>query len=165
MELFLLGFNLLLVMAVWNFMLRKTILDLHRDQLFDLRDQLRADFIRNGWGLESKSYERLRSLINGYLRFTEDYALFPFTWLNAKVRERDDLQQALKEKMEHEFSATDEEMAKYIKEFRSKSLSIMMNYMVTSNWPLLILSLLFTPIVTIIEIIRVASRGARRRLH
>lgn len=161
MELFLVGINILILMVVWKFMLRKTILDHHRDQLFDLRDKLRADYLRNGWDLNSAMYRRLRSLINGYLRFTEDYTLIPYFWLNAHVVQSDELQVELKRRVDREFHTNSVEEAKYIKEFRLNALQIMMGYMTLSSGPLLILSTLLVPIVLVWSIAQIATRGVR----
>ena len=68
MELIFFGINILLVMAVWHFMLRPSILDHSRDRLFDLRDELRFSFLENNWDIGSASYKRLRDLVNRHLR-------------------------------------------------------------------------------------------------
>lgn len=149
MELIFIGFNGLLLLAVWNLMLKKTILDTHRDRLFELRDHLREQFINNGWSLESPIYRRLRDLINGYLRFTTRFSLAKFLFLESNVKKNKELTTALKIQLTKEFSvATDEQLA-FVEQFRRQALSVMMDYMILSSGPLIICTVILIPFVAL----------------
>lgn len=160
MELFLLGINGLLLMAVWKFMLRKTILDHHRDKLFDLRDKLRATYVERGWDLDSPMYRKLRSLTNGYLRFTEDFAFVPFTILEHEVKGRPAVLQSLAQHLEREFSTKDKELAMFVEQYRAEARLVMTGYMICSSAPMFALCLLIWPVVIATEVIKLVSRGA-----
>lgn len=54
---------------------RKAMLDHARDNMFDLREKLRSDFIKNNWGLDSVEYKNMRDLINCAIRYAEDKTL------------------------------------------------------------------------------------------
>src|SRR4051812_13549865 len=103
MDLILFCINILLIMVIWKFCIRKTVLDHHRDALFDLRDELRKTYIDNSWTLDDPTYKHLRDLINGCLRFTENYSLIRFAILHAQIQYEDELKKYLKEKFEKEF--------------------------------------------------------------
>jgi hypothetical protein len=85
MELFMTGFNGLLLMLFWKFMLRKTLLDFRRDNLFDMRDALRETFLRNGWSLAGPEYRRSRDQINTYLLHMERYVFWEFGVLERRL--------------------------------------------------------------------------------
>lgn len=159
MELFLVGVSTILLMLMWRFMLRKTILDHHRDQLFDLRDELRSEFIKNGWGLDSTLYKRLRDLINGYLRFTEDFALTRQLFLEANIKQSPEIQMALKSRFENNFKSISEQEKAFIKKFRMKSLAVISSYMVLSSGPLVILALIMLPMVAIVETLKLTTKS------
>jgi len=162
MQLFLLGVNVLLLMAAWRLMLRKTILDHHRDKLFDLRDRLRETFVQNGWDLDSPMYKKLRNLTNGYLRFTEEFALLPFVALENDLKENRTLQRALKNSFDKEFSAKDEKLRAFIAQYRLDAREIMIGYMICSSAPLLLLAFCIAPVVAACEAANAMSRGLIR---
>lgn len=145
MELTVLGINVLLVMAVWRFMLRKTILDHFRDKLFDLRSELRSTFIANGWDLGSPAYKKLRDLLNGYLRYTEDMALSRTIFFTAVVKEDKDLQKLIHERNKSVFSTANAEQQEFIEYVRRKALTVSLEYSTYSSGFLLLLAVLTVP--------------------
>lgn len=142
MELLSFALSGLLLGLVWQFMLKKTILDDHRDQLFDLRDELRATFLSRGWSLEAPIYERLRNLINGYLRFTERYSFGETYMLERSVRKNANLGAALNKHLERSFHVSDAAQRAYVDGLRRRACRTMMSYMILSSGPL-VLSLFF----------------------
>jgi len=164
MDLLMLGINGLLLMAIWKFGLKKSILDEHRDQLFDLRDELRAEFIARGWSLDSQIYRRLRDQINGYLRFTERYSFFEVMLREREIRGNESFRIALKAQNDAKFATTDTEQAKFIWDFRLRAVNVMMNYMIVSSGPLVILTVFLVPFVlahlvikTVLSVVRAGS--------
>ena len=70
-----LGLHVSSLILIWHFVAKRTVLDHTRDKLFDLRDQIRADHLANGWGLENDAYKNLRKMLNAYLRYTSSVRL------------------------------------------------------------------------------------------
>jgi hypothetical protein len=149
MNLFLIGFNGLLLMLVWRFILRRSILDTYRDKLFDLRDHLRETFVSRGWSLDSPLYRHLRDLINGYLRFTESYSFGEFVYMEIKVKENPALRQALTARVASKFAADTSEQEAFIADFRREAVGAMMSYMIVSSGPLLLLAVLMLPVALV----------------
>lgn len=147
MDLIMLGINGLLLLAIWRFALKKSILDHHRDQLFDLRDNLRAEFLENGWSIDSELYKRLRGLINGYLRFTERFSLIHVVLLERGIARNEVLREAQKRNIDAKFKAANPEQAAYVKELRRRALQIVMNYMIVGSGPFLLLTVALVPFV------------------
>lgn len=145
-------------------MLRKTVLDHHRDKLFDLRDRLRATYVERGWDLDSPMYRKLRNLTNGYLRFTEEFAFVPFTLLEREVKERPAILQSLKQHLEREFSTKDAELLAFVQEYRAEARFVMIGYMICSSAPMFAMCLLMWPFVLLVEVLKVVSRGALKGL-
>lgn len=145
MQLMLIGLNGLLLFCLWTFALKKTILDTHRDHLFDLRDSIRATFVAEGWDLNSPIYKRLRDLINRYLRFTENYSLWEVVHMNKEVSKRPNLQVYMKTKIETEFAVADTSQQAFVRQMRAEALSVIVNYMILSSGPLVILMIVAMP--------------------
>lgn len=66
--------SLLVLPFAWK-CLKKSILDSSRDSMFDLREKVRYDFLKNGWNLNSAEYKNIRDLINYAIRYAEDKTL------------------------------------------------------------------------------------------
>lgn len=154
MELLMCGLGGMLILLTWRFMLKKSVLDDHRDKLFDLRDSLRFTFVSQGWDLQSPIYRRLRDLINSYLRFTEHYSYAEFTVVESGVKRSQELQAALKERVQKKFETAIPEQQEFIKKFRREAVSVMMSYMIVSSGPLVIATFLLIPPVACFVIIK-----------
>lgn len=152
MELITLGIGGLLLLAIWHFALKKAILDDHRDQLFDLRDELRGVFLEKGWAMDSRLYRHLRDLINGYLRFTERYSFAEFNWIESELKSDPVLRAAMKEKFDEKFLTQDNDQQVYVRDLRARAVKVMMNYMIVSSGPLLLLAFLMIPFVVAFSI-------------
>ena len=147
MELLTVALSGILLGLVWQFMLKKTILDDHRDQLFDLRDELRETFVENGWALDAPIYRRLRNLINGYLRFTERYSFGETLMLERSVRRNQELSSTLNKHLERSFHIDDVMQRAYITGLRERARRVMMSYMILSSGPLVLSLFLIVPVV------------------
>ncbi len=167
MELILLCINILLLIVIWRFCVRKTILDHHRDALFDLRDALRKKYVENSWNLGDPTYQHLRDLVNGCLRFTESYSLIGVVFLQFKIQNEDELQKYLKKKLEKEFHSKDytAEQHRFVQELRATCKEIIQSYMILSSGWLLVISLLLVPIIAILGLVKVMQRGAGAALQ
>jgi hypothetical protein len=133
--------------------LKKSVLDDHRDKLFDLRDELRTTFVERGWDMNAPIYKRLRDLINGYLRFTERYSFFEFTFLEHRVRNSGRLSTVMAKQLAREFKTVDRAQQEFVAEFRQKSVRVMMSYMIMGSGPLLLATLILTPVVAIASLV------------
>jgi hypothetical protein len=158
MELTILGINILLLIAVWKFMLRKTMLDSSRDQLFDLRDELRAVFVKNGWNLNSPSYRNLRDLVNGHLRFTEEMSVSRVSYIAAAIKKDKELLAYQHEKIAKIFDSSDPVQKRFIDDFRKRAVTVAMNYAVYSSGWLLLIAFFVFPFVATWKICVVINR-------
>lgn len=148
MELILLGINILLLMVVWHYMVKKTLLDNTRDQLFDLRDEIRREYLSRGWGIDNDVYGNLRGLINAYLRHTESYTVWRLVAFHVELGA--DSKAALREHMnariESNFKTVDEEQRKYIANVRARASKVLIQNSIYSSGLLLLLAVALTPI-------------------
>jgi hypothetical protein len=159
MELIFLGINLLLFMAVWHFMLRPSILDMSRDRLFDLRTHLRQVFVEHKWDLASPAYRRLRDLVNGHLRFTEELSLARTSYVRVQIKKSNELQAFLHDKINKTFHSPNPEQLKFIRHFRQQSLKVVTDYAILGSGWLLILALCILPIVLAQMFLAMLRRG------
>ncbi len=155
----LLGLNILLLLAAWRFMVKRTVLDHTRDKLFDLRDEVRDVFLSKGWELNSPQYKKLRGLLNGHLRFTEDYSIWKVAYLNMVVEKNQHARSEMNARFEKVFTSNIPEQLEYIHSVRQRSLMAVMDFTVIGSGFLLFLSLIIFPIVLAVQIVEVMSRG------
>ncbi|UGA37811.1 hypothetical protein JOS77_28325 [Chromobacterium haemolyticum] len=128
-ELSLFGLGLLGLMAAWKFMLMPALRDNARDRLFDLREEVREEFLSKH-SLNHPAYIELRTLINGHLRFVEEVSFLGFMLrlrLNAKLGPRP-------KSIENKHPRYNNELSEYMDLIRAKSYIIVLNYMIKTSF-------------------------------
>jgi hypothetical protein len=149
MELIFFGINVLLIMIVWHFLIRPTILDHSRDRLFDLRDELRATFAKNDWQMDSATYRSLRDLVNGYLRFTEEVSVFRIAYFKTVIKKDLALEKHLQERVNRMFESAQPDQKAVVMDIRRRALDAAIDYSVFSSGGLLMAVVVVTPFVAI----------------
>jgi len=152
--------GVLLLMCVWHFVLRKTILDRTRDQLFDLRDEVRETYIRNGWDIGSTGYKRARGLINAHLRFTEEMSLIKIVRVGRAVSKSKELQELVNERSRSMFSDTSENQRIFIQKIRVRSIRAVMEYTVFGSFVLMLIGAFMAPLIVAFKLIKLMQHGA-----
>ncbi|MDO8206768.1 MAG: hypothetical protein Q7T38_02985 [Gallionella sp.] len=155
------GINVILLIAVWNLMLKKSILDHYRDQLFDLRGEMREFFVQKDISLDSVAYKNLRDLLNGHLRFTETITFLKFIVLEVEIQKNKELQAYLKAEIDKRFSAEDPALKEFIVQVRDRAKVILLNYMINSSGAALLIAFAFAPAVIVWNLGRVLSYALR----
>lgn len=143
-----LSINIVLVMFVWKRILKPTILDYFRDELFDVREDVREFFIQNKIPLDHYIYKNLRDLINDHLRFTEQMTLGEVISFSNKIEKRRGLKKYIKKRLDKLFKSQDKNLNEYVKKIRSRSSEILLMYMVFSS-PFLCFSFFIVGIVSV----------------
>lgn len=107
--------SIMLLAFAWK-CLRKSMLDTSRDYLFDLREDVRANFIKNSWGLDSIEYKRMRDLINCAIRYAEEKTLFRVIRTNRIISKNKVVSKSLKKWEKEVLSSSNPEIESYLKE-------------------------------------------------
>lgn len=149
----------LVAMAAWKFVLRKSFLDHVRDELFDLRDELRAKFIENGWSLDSEAYKRARDLINAHLRLTDNLSVWRIVYTQVAVNNNPSLAKEIEARFEARFANVPRSQAKFVQDLRVRSLNTVMGFAVFNSFPLLVIGTLVLPFVLLERIVSALRRG------
>lgn len=155
------GINILLLIAIWNFMLKKTLLDHYRDQLFDLREEARTFFLQNDIPLDSTAYKNLRDLLNAHLRFTELFTFFKFIYLEIEIKSNKGLQEYLKDGIEKQFATKNPTLEDFTHHVREKAKIILLNHMINSSGIIWLLAFAFSPFVIAWNLLRVLRAMVR----
>ena len=124
------AFNVLLLLAVWQFFLKKTILDTHRDQLFDLRCELRRIFAEHN-ALESTTYVQTRKLLNAQIALTENLSILQYV-LWKKFMHTDEMKDKASQH-DMNFQTDNEELAAAVRKIRSEASFVCSSYMIMSS--------------------------------
>jgi len=101
-----LAINTLLVLFLWHlyfFEYRTYRLDLTRQRLFRIRDELFAEFDRHGWPFDARAYGIMRRTLNGVIRFNHRLSLSRY-W-GAVLADREVANGELGRRFEEEFQA------------------------------------------------------------
>lgn len=147
------AFNILLLMVVWEFFLKKTILDVNRDRLFDLRSYLRNEFAKRN-ALDSPAYKEVRQLLNAQIALTEKLSMFEYFLFANKVEKNKIVKEAIEQKTAFTYSTNDPELEQIIKRVRIQSSDICMEYMIFSSMVLTILVLVMGFFVAIYMVLK-----------
>lgn len=142
----LLGLNILLVIFVWKYMIKKTILDHYRDKLFDLRKEVRDYFVAHEIPLSCDTYKNLYDLLNAHLQFTEDITFSKFIFLESELKNNDSLKEYLKNQLDSKFKTSDKQLDDFVKDIRRRSISVLTDYMICFSgltWAIAVLMMLF----------------------
>lgn len=153
------------LVVVWRVIWCRSLLDQTRDNLFDVRDELRAKFVLMGWDLGSDAYKRARDLINAHLRFTEELSFWHIVYMQAGVATDAQLTKAVKARFESLFADLPKEQVEFVQLIRGRSLHSVMEFAVANSFVLFILKLALTPFVFLERLASAASRGTRVFVH
>ncbi|MDR3382330.1 hypothetical protein [Cupriavidus basilensis] len=154
----LLGINLLLIIVMWVFIVRPSLLDHHRDQLFDLRDEVRTRFVSEGWDLDTPLYQHLRDLLNGHLRLTEEHSFSQFVVMQASLRDKAEAQEWLKQRVEKHLRGSNPAQQAFVMDIRHRSVQILLSYIVSSSGPLMIATTIVFPIFLAMGLMKLCQK-------
>lgn len=163
MDAMLFGLNLLLIYAGWRWVWRKTALDMHRDELFDLRDEVKDYFNEHGLGTEHPIYEALRGLINAHIRYTEKLTFRLFMAESNVINTHPERIKKLKAEVNARFATNDPELKKFIEQTRARSIAILNAHMVESSFGFLLLTPLIFIVVSLIKLFLFLKAIARNQ--
>ena len=126
---FFLGFNFIVFIlpVLW----KKTLVDHYRDQLFDLREEMRGHFIKEGFGLTHPIYQRLRILLNRNILFLEKVNFFTFLGFRLATRN------LFKEDVEHFdqlFHSENPSLNEYTRDVRHRAIKIVIRSLFVSSF-------------------------------
>lgn len=128
--LFFLGLNF--IVFILPLLWRKTLVDYYRDQLFDLREEMREHFIKEGFDLTHPAYQRLRILLNQNILFLEAVNFFSFFGLHIVTRHRFKKDDA--ESFDKLFQSDNPILNEYTSRVRHQALEIVIRSMFISSF-------------------------------
>lgn len=151
--------SMLLLIAVWRFVVRRSLLDQARDRLFDLRDGLRSSYVNRGWSIDAIEYKQARDLINAHLHFLESISALQIFTLQAGMAHNEQLRKLVQHRYETMFAGVPVERAKVVQQHRRESLQIVTEYAVTNSLFLVTLGAFMLPVILIERTLLAARRG------
>ncbi len=160
-----LGLHVSSLILIWHFVAKRTVLDHTRDKLFDLRDQIRADHLANGWGLENDAYKNLRKMLNAYLRYTEIYSIWKIISLHRNLSKNPHLTEFVRKKINTSFATKNEKQAQYIQSVREKAFVILTEFSICYSGLLIVISMVMMPYVLLKSLISICSCGLSTSLE
>lgn len=161
MDLLLCGINILALLVLWHFVVKKTLVDHARDKLFDLRDQIRREHISRGWGIDSEAYKNLRKMINAYLRYTESYSVWKIVALHVELSQNEEMREHVRKRVSSNFETNSPEHASYIKTVRSAAFDAISEFSMTSSGLLIVISLICMPVFMFHRLLTMFNKGLR----
>lgn len=157
MSILITGLNCIAIIVIWQFFLKKTILDHHRDRLFDLRHKVREHFIDKK-SLEHPAYKEIRSLINNQIHMMESITLTKYMYWSRALSRNAVLKGQIDADISERFRCQDAELSQFLNAARKESSEICVSYMVCSSFWLLMASSISALVITTKMIIRDLTR-------
>ncbi len=156
-----LGLNVLMLIVLWHFVAKRTVIDHARDKLFDLRDQIRTDYLTNGWGIEGDAYKNLRKMLNAYLRYTESYSIWKIVSLHNDLSRNPELREHIRKRVNSNFATDNEQQAQYIQSIRDQAFVVLAEFSICHSGLLIVLSLIMMPFVLLKSVATICGRGVK----
>ena len=122
---------------------KSTLRDIVRDRLFDLRDEWREFFVKNGLSMELPEYARVRDFLNHYLRYSCRLRLVGLLYTARFAPSR--LLADTASKIDEDLYSSNPMVAKEIARIRREAVRAVQEYMVLTSLllvPLLALALM-----------------------
>jgi len=139
-----LGLGIAAFMVVWRFVVQKSLLDYYRDKLFDLREEVRAFFLKHE-SLEAHSYALMRGLLNGQIRYLDRASMVRLAAVQHYLEQNPEARAILTEESDIFYAETDPEVRKYLDSVRVRAYHYMVCYLVASCIPALLAACLMAP--------------------
>ena len=133
MELSLLAFSIILSIVTWKLLWQPSILDHTRDKLFNLREEVRAQFLADGYGTAHPLYRKLRDLLNGHLRYTEEATFVRMILSMRSLAANPLLANELSKSFRRSFRTDDRALEAYVQSVLNRAAIISMNHAVLQS--------------------------------
>lgn len=144
------GVAILLTLSSWWFVYKPSLLDKTRDDLFDLRQEIRDYFLQSERGLDHPLYAALRDLINGHLHYTESLTMSRFIfWVHWHGKHPHEAEH-LRLRVEAPFQTDDWELAAFARNVRLRAAGQMYGHMLANTVPGLIVLALVGTILAVV---------------
>lgn len=161
MESILFGIGVLLMMSGWRYVWRPTTLDDTRDRLFDLREEVRSEFVRRGLSLDHPLYIALRDLLNGHLRYTERASFAKLVSVRVAIDKDPAAQSELRAHIERRFHCPDQGLATFARQVRDRAGIVMLGYVIETSPFALLLAVIGVGVLVAHQVWSFVVRGAR----
>lgn len=122
--------------TVFEFLLKewkRTHLDLCRNELFSLRDDLREYFYINNLDMSSRIYKNTRDLINAHLQYTDMFSIESLAAYSRFAAKYPNDYKEIEREINAMFYTSDKELSKFINEIRIKSVEHIKRYAINRS--------------------------------
>ena len=127
------GLAIIAIFCAWKYMWQRTLLDTTRDRLFDLRDEARAWFLKNGYSLSHPVHIALREMLNCHLRHTERVSLTSYAAYALSKQSFRQQEAYLEKQIEADFATEDEKIYKYVSRVREVAGFVLIDHIIKNN--------------------------------
>lgn len=156
MDLFVASFSILALAYAWSKIWSKTVLDDTRDRLFDLRDESREWFLKNGYTLDNRVYISLRKLLNSHIRHTESLSFTRYIAVIKMLCTDKEFREYIDGHIQASFWTEDEAISRYVSGVRAKAAATIERHIITGSFSLMAIGVTLTPFFAAYSIVRSA---------
>lgn len=156
-KIFALVIGMALVWLIWRKLVLPTILLKTRNDLFDLRDLLRDEFLKANLTLDDKAYLAVRMSINSRLRFIEDLTYWKMIYFTIWAKSNDETIKKISHRLDVKFRTTNGELNKCISRIRRDANSIVLTYSIFTSFFALSTAFIIASFITCIKVLQTIS--------
>ena len=148
MNLLFLGIGMILLAALWNFLWRPVMRDFFRDNLFDLRDDLRKWCLKNNVSLDSSQYHATRDIINSYLFYIDTFSFLEDSIITNFLEGRSEIREVIFSEIRNQLKSDNPQLNKYIQNTRERARLLVKGYMILRSFPLTIYAVIVSLVIS-----------------
>lgn len=126
--------GVVLISVSWKKIWQVTLLDFTRDKLFNLRDETRLFFIKNGYGPDHYMYKNIRRQLNLYLRHAESVTLLSFISFIVAIKRNPRYMVTLDKELKKTFLTPDPKLKDFVEHIRAQAADILTVYVFYRNF-------------------------------
>jgi hypothetical protein len=145
--------GVLMLGITWRYVIRPTVLDIHRDALFHIRASLRRDFASHG-ALDTNAYRAAVGLVNRHIRYIEHGSFTAMVIAATQIKQRGIERMVI--------TAPDEQLGRIVEGARSRAGDLVASYLLLSSFPWMIVTLGLLPCIAVTMQVRTAHGAIQR---
>jgi hypothetical protein len=143
--------GMLLIWLIWRKLVVPTLLLKTRNDLFDLRDTLRDEFLASGKSLNDKSYLAIRASINSRLQFVENVTYWKMIYFSYWAKSNDETVVKIGQRLNSKFRTDNDALNSRVLRIRREANSVVLTYTIFTSFFALTTALLISLAVTVIN--------------
>ena len=147
-----LGLGVLVLLFSWVYVHKKTAVDVFRNKMFRLRDEVRDYYAENSVPMDSPGYKAIRGLLNSYIYNAENISFSFSTKFRVELNNNPEIENYLIDKVEAPYRACEKETRDFLSDVRMRARSDCQLFVIQKSGIAMSLFLLIGAFLSVFEV-------------